>query len=205
MPGCFGTPLAGQERLARYCVCRTSHANRSRLCRKSDRLSLYVPPHSLRFVFAIVTTFTFGGSAKEYFQGARNIERGLRPLVPRSFYWRLCNGNRTTVQRRHRQATNPKSRQDDPPWLLDFGNRFPDRNVFCVDVVGNSTRRFRNDDRVPVSAQRAHANRSRVHRLEKMPALAGGGHIRALFPPSKPTKIRSLLCSETMPVTVPMD
>jgi hypothetical protein len=104
----------------------------------------------------------------------------LRPLIPRSFYWRSYNGNRTTVPLRHRQVSSPKSRHDNPSWLRDFGYRFSDRNLFRVDVAGNSTRRFSNDDRIPVSAQCVHANRSPVCRFEMMLALYGGERISLL-------------------------
>src|ERR1700737_76502 len=64
-------------------ACRKSQENRSRLCRKRDRLRLYDSLRSLRFVFASVTKFTFGDCAKKYFQGARNIEPAVCAVNPK--------------------------------------------------------------------------------------------------------------------------
>jgi hypothetical protein len=77
----------------------------------------YVLRQLLRFVRATVTKFTFDSSAKEYFQGARNIERGLRPSIPRYF---IGDYAMEIVQLSRLATAKPQARNHDTAILLGY-------------------------------------------------------------------------------------
>jgi hypothetical protein len=69
------------------------------------------------FVRVTVTKFTFDGGAKEYFQGAQNTERGLRPLIPRYFIGEYAM---EIVQLSRLATAKPQARNHDTAILLGY-------------------------------------------------------------------------------------
>lgn len=106
----------GLNSSARLLLYRKATRIESRLCRKSEKMRSYVLPR-LSIVWIIVTKFTFGRGVRDYFKGARNLERDS--LVPRPFRF-IGDYTMEIAQRSRFAASKSQGRRHDATILLGY-------------------------------------------------------------------------------------